>query len=39
MLGEEQIGKRLKLDVNWKIDHGHGGGSYVSGLEAKIIKP
>jgi len=35
MLGKERVGKQLKLDVNWKTGHGHGGGSYVTGLEVK----
>ena len=38
MLGEKPIGNQLQLDVNWKVDHGHGGGSYVTGLEAKVRK-
>jgi len=32
MLGEEEIGK-VELDMKWETDHGHGGGSYVTGLK------
>ena len=31
-LGDKDIGKALRLGVDWKQDHGHGGGSYVNGI-------
>jgi hypothetical protein len=31
-LGDKKVGKVLRLGINWKQDHGHGGGSYVNGL-------
>ena len=37
MLGEERVGKQLCLDINCKVDNGHGGGSYVDGLAVKWI--
>ena len=36
MLGKEQIGMEIDLDVNWETDNGHGGGSYVTGLKVKV---
>ena len=38
MLGKEKVGKAWNLDINWKVDHGHGGGSYPTGLEARSRK-
>jgi len=35
MLGKDRIGKEIDMDVAWKTDHGHGGGSYVTGLKVK----
>lgn len=31
-LGDKKVGKAFRLSINWKQDHGHGGGSYVNGL-------
>ena len=31
-LGDKLIGKALRLNIDWKQDHGHGGGSYVNGI-------
>ena len=31
-LGGKELGKALCLGIDWKQDHGHGGGSYVNGL-------
>ena len=31
-LGDKEIGKTLRLSIDWRQDHGHGGGSYVNGL-------
>ncbi len=28
----KSIGKALRLGIDWKHDHGHGGGSYVNGI-------
>jgi len=37
MLDGVEIGNLLNLDVCFKTDHGHGGGSYVTGLEVAVI--
>jgi hypothetical protein len=31
-LGDVEIGKALRLNIDWKQDHGHGGGTYVNGI-------
>lgn len=37
-LGEKTIGKPLRLSVDWKQDHGHGGGTYINGLTLEVIE-
>ncbi len=36
-LGEKSVGKAMRLGIDWKQDHGHGGGSYVNGLTLEEI--
>jgi len=31
-LGDKPIGQALRIVIDWKQDHGHGGGSYVNGI-------
>jgi hypothetical protein len=37
MLDGVEIGNLLNLDIDFKTDHGHGGGSYANGLLVKVI--
>lgn len=36
MLGDQPVGNKLHLGITWEVDHGHGGGSYVTGLKATL---
>ncbi|GAG74761.1 unnamed protein product, partial [marine sediment metagenome] len=36
-LGDKPIGKALRINLDWKQDHGHGGGSYVNGITLEEI--
>jgi hypothetical protein len=31
-LGDVEIGKALRIGIDWKQDHGHGGGSFANGI-------
>jgi hypothetical protein len=36
-LGEIDVGKALRIGIDWKEDHGHGGGSYANGITLEEI--
>ncbi len=36
-LGEKSVGKAMRLGIDWKQDHGHGGGTYVNGLTLEEV--
>ena len=39
MLNDEQVGPSItiKPELKWERDSGHGGGSYISGVELDIV--
>jgi len=37
-LGDKPIGLALRIGLDWKQDHGHGGGSYVNGITIEKIE-